>query len=154
MTSDRATAEQLAAEARRWADGNVDPKDWKDSPEAVINQAASKPISLRMPLRMLAIIKEFARREGVGYQVLIKRWLDDRIRQEALTRHVVGTPDKTAPTTASAPLPLRPEVLYPAFLAAFESIVTQVACQETESLEETIRKVVDEELDARRMTRR
>ncbi len=28
------------------------------------------------------IDKEFARREGIGYQVLMKRWLDERIRTE------------------------------------------------------------------------
>ncbi|MBI2378911.1 MAG: hypothetical protein HYV07_33255 [Deltaproteobacteria bacterium] len=32
---------------------------------------------------MLLVLKKFARREGVGYQVLMKRWLDDRIRAEA-----------------------------------------------------------------------
>ena len=31
---------------------------------------------------MVAILKEFAHRSGIGYQVLMKRWLDDRIRQE------------------------------------------------------------------------
>jgi len=31
---------------------------------------------------MLEILKEFAGRSGNGYQVLMKRWLDERIRQE------------------------------------------------------------------------
>jgi len=35
---------------------------------------------------MIAILKEFARRDGIGYQVLIKQWLDDRIRQESQRR--------------------------------------------------------------------
>ncbi len=36
-----------------------------------------------MPTKMLTVLKEFARREGVGYQVLLKAWLDDRICAEA-----------------------------------------------------------------------
>ena len=32
---------------------------------------------------MLDILREFARRKGIGYSVLIKKWLDDRIREEA-----------------------------------------------------------------------
>jgi hypothetical protein len=39
-------------------------------------------ISIRLPRQMVAILKEFARRSGIGYQVLMKRWLDERIRQE------------------------------------------------------------------------
>jgi hypothetical protein len=31
---------------------------------------------------MIAILRAFAEGEGVGYQVLMKRWLDDRIKQE------------------------------------------------------------------------
>ena len=27
-------------------------------------------------------MKAFAKREGIGYQVLMKRWLDDRINEE------------------------------------------------------------------------
>jgi hypothetical protein len=28
------------------------------------------------------LLKTFSAREGIGYQVLIKKWLDDRLRQE------------------------------------------------------------------------
>jgi hypothetical protein len=31
---------------------------------------------------LVAILKELARRAGIGYQVLIKRWLDERVRDE------------------------------------------------------------------------
>ncbi|MEM6733770.1 MAG: hypothetical protein AAF658_19575, partial [Myxococcota bacterium] len=27
--------------------------------------------------------REFARREGIGYQVLMKQWLEERLREEA-----------------------------------------------------------------------
>jgi hypothetical protein len=82
MTEKRATDEELAQEARRWDSGEVTPAGWEDAPEAVPRAGESVAISLRMPRRMVEILKEFARRSGVGYQVLIKRWLDDRIRQE------------------------------------------------------------------------
>jgi predicted DNA binding CopG/RHH family protein len=39
-------------------------------------------ISIRLPRQTVEIRKEFARRSGIDYQVLIKRWLDERIRQE------------------------------------------------------------------------
>ncbi len=42
----------------------------------------SMQISLRLPRQMIEILKEFARRAGIGYEVLVKRWLDERIRQE------------------------------------------------------------------------
>ena len=35
-----------------------------------------------MPKLALSIIKEFATRDGVGYQVLIKRWLEEKIAEE------------------------------------------------------------------------
>lgn len=50
--------------------------------DAVPMANASATISLRLPAPMLAILKEFARREGIGDQVLIKRWLSDRILHE------------------------------------------------------------------------
>jgi len=35
MTGKRATDEELAQEAKDWAEGRLDPKDWDDAPEAV-----------------------------------------------------------------------------------------------------------------------
>ena len=43
----------------------------------------TEAISIRMPKDMLMIIKEFANRQGIGYQVLMKQWLDDRVKTEA-----------------------------------------------------------------------
>lgn len=74
--------EQLAREAEQWSSGELEPSEWIDAPEAVPKRGASTPISLRVPKRMLTIMKAFAKREGVGYQVLMKRWLDDRINEE------------------------------------------------------------------------
>jgi len=86
MSKKRATDAQLAEEARRWDSGKLTPKGWVDSPDAVPRAKETVPISLRVPAPMLMILKEYARREGVGYQVLMKRWLDDRIRAETRTR--------------------------------------------------------------------
>jgi hypothetical protein len=76
------TDEELIQEAARWDERRVDPKDWTDSPGSVPRGGEAVQISLRMPSKMLEILREFAQRQGVGYQVLMKRWLDDRIRQE------------------------------------------------------------------------
>jgi hypothetical protein len=84
------TNEELADEARRWDSGELTPAGWTDAPDAVPRAKASESISLRLPKPMLAILKEFARRERIGYQVLIKKWLDDRIRQERERRRLAS----------------------------------------------------------------
>ena len=78
----KASDEELATEAKRWASRDFEPSEWIDAPEAVPRQGAATPISIRIPTRMLNIMKAFAKREGIGYQVLMKRWLDDRINEE------------------------------------------------------------------------
>lgn len=77
-----AKAEDLEREARDWDLRVSDPRGWTGAPEAVPRVRSCASISLRIPVEMQTIIKAFAKREGVGYQVLMKRWLDDRIRQE------------------------------------------------------------------------
>ena len=77
-----ASNDQLADEVRRLESGAVDSSGWVDAPEAIPRVRASTPISLRLPTQMLRILKLFAEREGVGYQVLMKQWLDERIRKE------------------------------------------------------------------------
>ena len=74
---------ELAAEAKAWANGEIDPKDWVDHPEAIPRHGASVAISIRIPRKMLVILKEFASRKRIGYQVLMKTWLDERILWEA-----------------------------------------------------------------------
>lgn len=78
----RATADELAREALQWESGELSPAGWTDAPEAVPRARESVAISIRLPQRMIAILKEFAGRSGIGYQVLMKKWLDERIRQE------------------------------------------------------------------------
>jgi predicted DNA binding CopG/RHH family protein len=79
----RATPEELAQEATAWADGSNTLKGWEDAPEAVPRQAESTMISIRMPTKVLGALREFAQRQGIGYQVLMKKWIEDRIREEA-----------------------------------------------------------------------
>lgn len=87
--------DELAAEVRAWEDGTRTPAGWRDAPEAVPRAAESRAVSVRFPTRMLALLKAFAAREGVGYQVLLKRWLDDRIRAEAATLDAAEGPQRT-----------------------------------------------------------
>jgi hypothetical protein len=75
------------------------PDDWQDAPEAIPRVGLSKAISIRIPAPMLAILKAFARREGIGYQVLMKRWLDERIREE---REKLSTSETTTAALAVA----------------------------------------------------
>lgn len=82
MSEQRPTDPELADEALRWDSGELTPAGWTDAPEAVLRTKESVAISIRLPKQMVAILKEFARRYGIGYQVLMKRWLDDRLRQE------------------------------------------------------------------------
>jgi hypothetical protein len=80
------TDQQLAAEAKLWDERKLTPANWHDAPEAIPRAAESIAISIRLPRNMVAILKELAARAGIGYQVLMKRWLDERIRQEARQR--------------------------------------------------------------------
>lgn len=82
LTYKPASQEELQQEARDWDIRVLTPRNWQSAPEAIPRAAASTTISLRIPTQMLSILKEFAQRQGVGYQVLLKRWLDDRIREE------------------------------------------------------------------------
>lgn len=80
--SENAMAEKLA-EAARWNKGAVEAGQWVAAPEAIPRARESELISIRMPTKMLGVLRAFAQRRGIGYQVLIKQWLDDRIREEA-----------------------------------------------------------------------
>lgn len=81
----------LAAEAEDWEARRLDPRAWEDAPEAIPRAGESTLISIRIPNRLLAALRALARRGDVGYQVLIKRWLDERLQEErrqlAATRH-------------------------------------------------------------------
>lgn len=78
----RTPHDQLAEEAAAWDRREIDPREWEDAPEAVPRHAESRAISIRLPVAMVDLLRGFAEREGVGYQVLIKHWLDDRLREE------------------------------------------------------------------------
>ena len=82
MSDERMSAEEMAEEARRWAEGQLPPEGLVDTPDAVPRAKESVSISIRLPRLMVEVLKEFARRSGIGYQVLMKRWLDERIRKE------------------------------------------------------------------------
>lgn len=80
--SKRMSDDELRREAQRWDSRRASPRDLPNAPDAVPRVSESTLISIRLPNTMLALLREFARREGLGYQVLMKRWLDERIRQE------------------------------------------------------------------------
>lgn len=82
MNQKRLTDEELAREAERWDKREATPSAWQDAPDLVPRAAESVAVSIRLPKQLLEILREFASRKGIGYQVLIKRWLDERIRAE------------------------------------------------------------------------
>lgn len=115
MKTTRMTDEELAQEAAQWPTTNL--SGWVDAPEAVPRHSQSVSVTIRLPKLMLDLLREFAQREGVGYQVLMKRWLDDRIRREAqavrrvgavvLLQHpeIVSTAASFKPPTSAQPEP-------------------------------------------------
>ena len=78
----RTPHDALAKEAADWDARRVTPAQFEDAPDAVARSEEAQAISIRMPKKLLVILKKFAEREGVGYQVLMKKWLDDRVRFE------------------------------------------------------------------------
>lgn len=90
----------LKEEAAKWAQQAPGDGSWQPAPNAVPRDNESLMISVRFPKRLVTILKEFARREGIGYQVLFKRWLDDRVRYEArrFLQSEVAMPEKDVHT--------------------------------------------------------
>jgi hypothetical protein len=78
----KSTPSDLGAEVKLWDEKKINPRTWVDAPESVPGFSQTKPISLRMQVNALKVIKEFARRKGVGYQVLLKMWIDEKIAEE------------------------------------------------------------------------
>jgi hypothetical protein len=78
----RTSHRALAREASDWDSRRRTPSGFVEAPRAVPRANEATAISIRMPNALLALLKKFAEREGIGYQVLIKRWLDDRLRIE------------------------------------------------------------------------
>lgn len=60
----------------------MNPHEWVDAPEAVPRAAEATNINIYLPNKLVDLLKEFASRNNISYQVLIKRWLDDRIKIE------------------------------------------------------------------------
>lgn len=78
----RTPHDELAREVAAWESRARTPDELVDADDAIPRIGESQAISLRLPRAQLALLRAFAEREGIGYQVLIKRWLDDRLRAE------------------------------------------------------------------------
>lgn len=51
--------------------------------EASEDPRTSEMVSMQFPKTMLFLIKGFAKREGIEYQALIKKWLDEKIMENS-----------------------------------------------------------------------
>ena len=89
-----APGEKLAEEARLWDSGALRPADWLDAPRAVPRFAESATVSVRLPKRTLAVVEAFAKREGVGCDALVSRWVDERIMEESANIDAAAPRDK------------------------------------------------------------
>lgn len=89
-----ASDEKLAEEARLWDSGALRPADWLDAPRAVPRIAESATVSVRLPKRTLAVVEAFAKREGVGCDALVSRWVDERIMEESANLDAAAPRDK------------------------------------------------------------
>lgn len=72
----------LAQEASDWDARRRTPAGFEDAADAIPRAREATEIRIRMPIALLTVLEQFAEREGISYQVLIKRWLDDRVREE------------------------------------------------------------------------
>ena len=83
---------KLAQEARLWDGGALRPADWLDAPDAVPRSAESATVVIRLPKRTLAVVEAFARREGVGCDALVSRWVDERVIEERANLDAAAAP--------------------------------------------------------------
>jgi predicted DNA binding CopG/RHH family protein len=99
----RTPHDQLAREAASWDERQLTPAAFTDAPGAIPNASQSTAISIRMPNQLLELLKKFAKHEDIGYQVLIKRWLDDRLRAELerIRKEKVSRPSRHAHKTST-----------------------------------------------------
>jgi hypothetical protein len=90
----RMTDKELADAAAYW-DSQPELVGWVNAPEAIPTFKQSTEIVVRFPTKLVRILEEFASRSKVPYLVLIKRWLDERVRHEAavlMSEHLYPKP--------------------------------------------------------------
>lgn len=79
-----ATLEQDRADrARLWDEGKLSGKDWIQDEDSIPRAQESEQISIRLPKRLLSVLRGLAKRRSIGYQVLLRDLLDERVREEA-----------------------------------------------------------------------
>jgi predicted DNA binding CopG/RHH family protein len=65
----------LAEEVKQIEAGGLAGARFTDAPSALPRAAEAQRISIRLPVRLLAILKAATAEVGVDYQVVLKRWL-------------------------------------------------------------------------------
>lgn len=74
-----------AEEARFWDTHSIEDfaDDLEDAPPIKISpDARTQPISLRLSIKTLTALKRVATAQGIGYQSLMKQWIEDRLKTE------------------------------------------------------------------------
>lgn len=84
------TGAELAGIADEWEERAKDPKQWRKVAGDDV-EAGHYPVSIRFPSRMLDVIKGIAESQGVPWQTLIKRWIDEKVLEVASTHRAART---------------------------------------------------------------
>ncbi len=83
----------LAAEALEWDEkARMETEDsvCKDIENAEIfniTRPPRQPVSVRLDLRDISLLKRFSRRRGIPYSQLIAQWLHERVETECRSEH-------------------------------------------------------------------
>lgn len=75
--------EERAKEAARWTPKEPASTGWVDAPEAhPVPPEEIERFYIPLPKNLAYMLREFAGRAGLNEQVLVKQWLDDRVKVE------------------------------------------------------------------------
>lgn len=83
----------LAAEALEW-DEKVRRETEKSASKEIesseifnVPRPPRQPVSVRLDLRDISLLKRFSRRRGIPYSQLIAQWLHERVETECRSKH-------------------------------------------------------------------
>ena len=83
----------LAAEALEWDEKarmeteNSVCKEVESAEIFDVRRPARQPVSVRLDLRDITLLKRFSRRRGIPYSQLIAQWLHERVETECRSEH-------------------------------------------------------------------
>ena len=107
---------KLSEEVKQWDSAGFQTKSgFQSQPELVPRVSETTLISIRIPNKLLHLLKAAATEQEIGYQVLMKRWLEDRLRQEFEERKAKrkATQSEAAPQFPRTDVPIMLHIASP-----------------------------------------